>query len=149
MKIGKIESLQPNGTWEGNHGLMYKSEVVLDNGESGEVSAKKPDRWSVGDEVQYTVSQTKNGNKFSFNKVGFVPENNPAQSGAPVVSERDNRIGRQWAINTSLNYLQLVTTSAGQITPNAIASYARILIDMREDLDTFKMDEAASDDLPF
>lgn len=149
MKTGKIESLQPNGTWEGNHGLMYKSEVVLDNGESGEVSAKTPDRWNVGDEVQYTVTQTKNGNKFSFNKLGFVSQSNPVQSGAPVVSERDDRIGRQWAINTSLNYLQLITTSAGQITPNTIASYARVLIEMRDSLDTFKMDEVAFDDLPF
>lgn len=71
MGISKIKTIQSNGTWDGDHGLMYKSDVELEDGEAGEVSAKKPDRWKVGDEVEYTVTQGKHGNRLSLTRPGF------------------------------------------------------------------------------
>ena len=47
----KIKTIQPNGTYDSQNGMMYKFEIQLESGDSGEVSAKSEDRWSVGDET--------------------------------------------------------------------------------------------------
>jgi hypothetical protein len=41
--------------------LMHKFEIELEDGTSGEVSAKTEDRWNVGDEVEYEVTPSKMG----------------------------------------------------------------------------------------
>ena len=33
IKKSKVKSIQANGTWEGKFGLMYKNEVLFENGE--------------------------------------------------------------------------------------------------------------------
>ena len=55
LKTSKVKSVQANGTWEGKFGLMYKFEVVMENGNAGEYSSKTKDqeKFVVGEEVQY------------------------------------------------------------------------------------------------
>ena len=55
IKKSKVTSAQPNGTWEGKFGLMYKSEISFENGDAGEYSSKtrEQDKFVVGKETEY------------------------------------------------------------------------------------------------
>ena len=55
IKKSKVTSAQPNGTWEGKFGLMYKSEISFENGDAGEYSSKtrEQDKFVVGQETEY------------------------------------------------------------------------------------------------
>jgi len=61
-KKSKVTEVQSNGTWEGSYGLMYKYEIVFDNGDCGEYSSKSEDqtKFVIGQEVEYTYT----GGKF-------------------------------------------------------------------------------------
>ena len=41
MKTDKVKSVQANGTWDSKYGLMYKYEVSMENGDTGEYSSTK------------------------------------------------------------------------------------------------------------
>jgi hypothetical protein len=107
----KIKSIQANGTWETRDGkTMYQSEVELEDGTTGEVNATTPDRWQVGDEVQYEVKDGKYGNKLKLSKPmsGFSFGNNSDSTSNSVTrfENRDERrqhlIMNQWAIKTAI-----------------------------------------------
>jgi len=61
-KKSKVTSVQSNGTWEGNYGLMYRYEIVFENGDCGEYSSKSQDqnKFVIGKEVEYNFT----GGKF-------------------------------------------------------------------------------------
>ena len=40
IKKSVVVAAQPNGTWEGKFGLMFKHEIAFENGDSGEYSSK-------------------------------------------------------------------------------------------------------------
>ena len=61
MGQSKIKTIQPNGTYDSQNGMMYKFEIQLESGDSGEVSAKSEDRWSVGDEVEFELQEGRKG----------------------------------------------------------------------------------------
>ena len=61
-----ITAVQNNGTYEGSYGTMYKQEVTLDDGSTGEVSAKTADKWKVGDVVEVQRTETQYGTRFKF-----------------------------------------------------------------------------------
>jgi len=136
--------------WKNDQGVdCFNYEVLLDDQRSGVVTAQSEKRWQVGDECEVTKEWTdKGGNK----RMSLSKPKSEWQSkggGGKLSAEDQLRIGRQWAINTSINYLQLVTTSSGQLTPDEIARAARMFIDMRDGLDDFKYDQVNNDDLPF
>jgi len=148
--MSKIIQIQSHGKpWTNDQNeTIYNFEVLLDDERSGIVSAKSEKRWNVGDECEVTKEwEDKGGNgRMSLSK----PKSEWQSKGGGGKSPEDQlRIGRQWAINTSINYLQLVTTSSGQLTPDEIARAARMFIDMRDGLDDFKYDQVTNDDLPF
>ncbi|QDP57719.1 MAG: hypothetical protein Unbinned6486contig1001_34 [Prokaryotic dsDNA virus sp.] len=55
VKNSKVMSIQPNGTWEGAYGVMYKFEIVFQNGDVGEYSSKSKDqnKFEQGQETEY------------------------------------------------------------------------------------------------
>jgi hypothetical protein len=60
--MAKIKSIQGNGTWEGQHGLMYSFEVEMVDGKVYQANAKNSTPpYAVGDEVEVTVKGEKNG----------------------------------------------------------------------------------------
>ena len=59
----KIQSIAPLSEWDYNGEKMYSFNVTLDNNLSGKVNTKSPDRWSVGDDVDATSYNDKQGNK--------------------------------------------------------------------------------------
>ena len=149
--MSKIIQMQSWGKpWKNDQGVdCFNYEVLLDDQRSAVVTAQSEKRWQVGDECEVTKEWTdKGGNK----RMSLSKPKSEWQSkggGGKLSAEDQLRIGRQWAINTSINYLQLVTTSSGQLTPDEIARAARMFIDMRDGLDDFKYDQVNNDDLPF
>lgn len=55
VKKSKVMSVTPNGTWEGNYGVMFKFEIVFQNGDVGEYSSKNKDqnKFEVCTETEY------------------------------------------------------------------------------------------------
>ena len=69
-KISRIEPANPP-TWTGSHGIMYAFDVDLSDGTTGTVNSKTPNKWNVGDDVEYTASSTHHGTKLRLDKPGF------------------------------------------------------------------------------
>ena len=99
MKNSKIKSVQNNGSYQSKFdgSTMYTFEIQLEDGEVGEVSAKSEDRWKEGDEVEYTSTPSKFGNKLKLNKPG-------SQSFGSRKPDADTqkRIENSWAIQTAI-----------------------------------------------
>lgn len=121
-----ITAVKPTGTWQGPSDLLYVIQVSLSDGTSGEVMAKSPDRWSVGDEVEVADrKETQYGVKLKLRKPGYDA---PA-FGNGNASDRGKQIEAQWAINAALEYMKL----AGQVASSldAVEATAKLIIDAR------------------
>ena len=57
MKTSKVTQVTPNGEWQSQNGIMYKWNVVLENGDQGSVMTKTnpQTKWVVGKDVNYTL----------------------------------------------------------------------------------------------
>tara|TARA_R110000782_G_scaffold131795_2_gene223671 strand:- start:2668 stop:3066 length:399 start_codon:yes stop_codon:yes gene_type:complete len=99
MGTSKIKSIQPNGTYDSQSGLMYKFEIELESGDSGEVSAKSESRWSVGDEVEFEVTPSKWGDRMKLSKPGFTPNSGGGRKDDPSTTKR---IEASWAIGQAV-----------------------------------------------
>ena len=96
----KITVLTPEGTYQTGRGdTMYKFQVTLEDGTHGEVSAKTQDRWSVGDEVEYTQQSTNWGPKLKLQRPGMA--GGPGASGGRDVSGQI----ASWAVGAAVNSL--------------------------------------------
>jgi hypothetical protein len=120
MGQSKIKTIQPNGTYDSQNGLMYKFEIELESGDSGEVSAKSESRWSVGDEVEFEVTPSKWGDKMRLTKPGFTP--NQSKANNPDIQKR---IDASWAIGHAINQ---------ESDPEKILEAAEFLLSIRSTL---------------
>ena len=149
--MNKIVQMQSAGKpWKNQDGVeCFNFEVLLDDQRSGIIIAQSEKRWQVTDECEVTKEWTdKNGNKrMSISKPKGEWKGKGGKSNVDDALVQKN-IGNSWAITSALTYLQLVTTSAGQLTPDEIARAARMFLDMRDGLEEFKH-ELNNDDLPF
>jgi len=142
-KRSKIKSIQANGTWETRDGkTMYQSEVELEDGTTGEVNATTPDRWNVGDDVDYEVKDGKYGKKLKLSKPreGFSWANNSDSTSNSVTrfQDRDERrqhlIMNQWAIKTAIETEMNLSPPDKFELRNAIA-LAKLLKEYAQDLE--------------
>lgn len=121
----KILSAQASGTWDGPNGTLHRIEVLLDDGTSGEVMAKTPDRWKPGDEVEVkSKKETQYGVKLKLDRPGYGDSGGQG----PARTDRDVRIGAQWAINAAIDYLPAKASVA------TIEATARELLGVRDRL---------------
>lgn len=120
MGISKVKTIQPNGTYEGRNGLMFKFEIGLEDGSNGEVSAKTIDRWNVGDEVEYEVTPSKWGPRMKLTKPGFTPNQGNSQS--PDIQKR---IDASWAIGHAISL---------RSDPEEVVEMAEWLLQIRQTL---------------
>lgn len=109
VKKSKVMSVQANGTWEGSYGVMFKNEIVFQNGDVGEYSSKNKDqnKFEVGAESEYEYtsgqypkikphySQSAQGGGGGF-KGGF--------SGGGKSDEVQNKIVRQSMLKASVDF---------------------------------------------
>lgn len=63
-----ITKVTGNGTWMSPNGLMYKWEVEMANGDTGNCMTKspQPDKWMVGKDVAYTKEVKGNYTNFKL-----------------------------------------------------------------------------------
>ena len=100
MTIHTIQAAQNNGTYDSQHGMMFKQEVTLDDGTTGEVSAKSEGKWKVGDKVEVQRTHSQYGTRFRFSI--------PKEAGAPSTggyhqdTETQFRIEASWAIGQAV-----------------------------------------------
>lgn len=122
MGTSKIKSIQPNGTWESRNGTMFKFEIGLEDGTSGEVNSKTIDRWNVGDEVEYTVTPGKYGDRLKLDKAGFANKGGGGNSQSPDIQKR---IDASWAIGHAISL---------RSDPEEIVEMAEWLLQIRQTL---------------
>jgi hypothetical protein len=122
MGTSKIKSIQPNGTWESRNGTMFKFEIGLEDGTSGEVNSKTIDRWNVGDEVEYTVTPGKYGDRLKLDKAGFASKGGGGNNQSPDIQKR---IDASWAIGHAINQ---------ESDPEKIVEAAEWLLKLRDTL---------------
>ena len=141
LKTSKVKSVQANGTWEGKFGLMYKFEVVMENGNSGEYSCitKDQEKFIVGEEVQYEFED----GRFPKIKPYYNKGNFPYTKGGSENSDRQRLIIRQSTLKTAVEYLKGAEASLEEVF---IATEKMIEFIMKEDKS--KSNEN-TDDLPF
>lgn len=122
-KFTRIEPANPS-TWQGSHGLMYAFEAELDDGTTGTFNAKSPDKWKVGDEVEYTATSTHHGNKLKLDKPGFGHK-----SFAPSGGGNDATIGMiaSWAVGVAM---QVADSTAGNYDQQ-VMQFARLALEAR------------------
>ena len=127
-KISRIEPANP-ATWQGSHGLMYAFDVELDDGATGVVNAKSPDKWQVGAEVEYTSLSTHHGTKLKLDKPGFNGLPKPFAGGA---GNNDNTKGiiASWAVGVAM---QVCDTSAPNYDQQ-VMQYARLALEARRQI---------------
>lgn len=94
----KIAEIQQSGTWESQYGLMYRMEVTLEDNRAGEVNAKKPDAWKVGDEVEIVDAKP---NPRGLTKWKLQ---RPEQKSYGASPDTQRRIDASWAIGQAVAY---------------------------------------------
>ena len=141
LKTSKVKSVQANGTWEGNFGLMYKFEVEMENGNAGEYSCKTKDqeKFVVGEEVQYEFED----GRFPKIKPYYNKGNFSYTKGGGENPDRQRLIIRQSTLKTAVEYLKGAEASLEEVF---IATEKMIEFIMKEDKS--KSNEN-TDDLPF
>ena len=77
MPISKIKQVQGNGTQESNGQTYYKYVYTMEDGQTLTARHQSPDKYKVGDEVEYTIKGT--GQYGAWGAVGN-PQNKPQQS---------------------------------------------------------------------
>lgn len=113
MKNSKVTNVQPNGTWDGNYGLMYKFEISFENGDVGEYSSKNKlqDKFIVGQQTDYEYTD----GKFPKVKPVYIkPDNfNKSNNYTSSNSFNDNRqllIVRQSSITRGIEFMNLLNS---------------------------------------
>jgi hypothetical protein len=64
VKVAHIQDVLTGNTWDGPHGRIFYSTLVLDNGDKGSIGAKTQDKYSIGDSIYYTAEDSDRGRKF-------------------------------------------------------------------------------------
>lgn len=73
MKTSKVKSVQANGTYDSNYGLLYKYEYEFEDGTVLTANHKSQNPFPVGEEIEYEVKGT---NEYgSWGKVSKPKEN--------------------------------------------------------------------------
>ena len=162
MKQGQIQSLQSNGSFEGQYGKLYGWEITLRDSDGtmvhGLVNTKTEQApYGAGDTVWYELNgQTKRGDIRLK-----VTKNNPQQQGggrsysAPSGNDdRQKSIVTQFAIREALVFLQWTSgVQPDRVQPRDVALYAKQFYAMVQDLDKFielsKQPDFDPNDLPF
>jgi hypothetical protein len=81
-KRSAVTNVTANGTFNGQHGTLYKFEVSFANGDSGEYASKSQDqqKFKVGVETDYVLTE-RPWNGRIFYKIAPAPQQNAFQSG--------------------------------------------------------------------
>jgi len=131
-KISRIEPANPP-TWQGSHGLMYAFDVELDDGATGVVNAKSPDKWQVGAEVEYTSLSTHHGTKLKLDKPGYNGLPKPFAGGGGGYTENSEKTKgmiASWAVGVAMQVADITAPNYDQ----QVMQYARMALEARRQM---------------
>tara|TARA_R110000824_G_scaffold163602_1_gene339384 strand:+ start:1172 stop:1636 length:465 start_codon:yes stop_codon:yes gene_type:complete len=138
MKKTTIKSIQANGTWESNFGLMYQFEVELEDGTVGMANSKnQTPPYAQGSTVWYDVkSETKYGKKLKITTSDPAGQQQSQSSYTPQSSDTQTRIENSWAVQTAIQvYGSLPQTGLDLLTYlKKVNELAPTLLDMRDNV---------------
>ena len=121
--ITRIEPANPP-TWSGSHGLMYAFDVELSDGTTGSVNTKSPNKWKVGDAVEYQANSTHHGTKLKLDNPGF---GGTSSGGSRNTDDATRGIIASWAVGIAMQV-------AERDAPNydvQVMQYARLALEAR------------------
>lgn len=107
VKNSKVITCQPNGSWEGSYGVMYKFEIIFQNGDVGEYSSKSKDqnKFEVGANAEYEF----HGGQYPKIKPHYTQPSQGGNSGVAKFSggksdDVQNKIIRQSMLKASVDF---------------------------------------------
>ena len=120
MKNSIVKSIQPNGTWEGKYGLMYKFEIGFENGDVGEYSSKnkEQDKFNIGSKTDYEYID----GKFPKVKPVYMKPDSFNQSSPKQDVNVNNSIARAVAFKGAVEF-------DNQCTPEVVLKNAKYFYD--------------------
>jgi hypothetical protein len=148
METKTVKSAAFVAEFETKYGQLFKYMYTFTDGTQGECNHKtNSQKWNDNQEVMVEKKGEHNGiAKLSIQSVesaqfgGTVTPNAPSGGGG-----RDqNVIGTQWAINSAIKWIEFTSQDPSIESFNQIAAYARELIKMRDNIDTYKQEVQSS-----
>ena len=127
MYNSTIKEAQNAGTYTSKFdgSVMFKQEVLLEDGTNGEVSARTENKWKPGDQVTYTKSDTQWGTKLKLSKPGQT-----YGGGGGGSDDSTKGIIASWAVGVAMQV-------ADRDAPNydqQVMQYARLALEARTSL---------------
>lgn len=112
-KKSKITKVTPNGSFNGQHGTMYKFEVHFENGDYGDANCKSVDQktWVVGETVTYTLAP--NANSKYNGKLNKIKEPETQSNNNNSNPDRQKSIEKQCALKCAVELFK------GGVLPDA------------------------------
>ena len=120
MKNSIVKSIQPNGTWVGKYGLMYKFEIGFENGDVGEYSSKnkEQDKFNIGSKTDYEYID----GKFPKVKPVYIKPDSFNQTSPKQDVNVNNSIARAVAFKGAVEF-------DNQCTPEVVLKNAKYFYD--------------------
>jgi hypothetical protein len=151
-KRSAVTNVTANGTFNGQHGTLYKFEVSFANGDSGEYASKSQDqqKFKVGVETDYVLTE-RPWNGRIFYKIAPAPQQNAFQSGGfQQQKPKDPETGKHIMRMSVLKVAGDLAIN-GDIKLQEVLAYAQIfeqyVLTGSDTLSQFK--PTTSNDLPF
>ena len=144
MAKGKVLKAEPNGSWEGQYGVLYKYTILFDNGDQGEYSSKSDDqnKFVVGEEVEY--ERIDKGKYIHIKPISnFTPNTNYAP-------KKDGNVQEYIIKQSSLKCAVDICIAQGTYSTEDVIARAEIFVDwVMNTQDVNKNSSGTNNDVPF
>ena len=145
-KNSRVTKITPNGTWEGQYGLMHKYDIEMENGDKGEYLSKheNQDKFTEGKEAEYDFID---GN---FPKIKPVSTFTPFPSGNnSTKNKRPDNVQEMIVKQSSLKAAVDICIAQGTYSAEDILSRAEAFTDWVMDKNQVKGMSFVDDKTPF
>jgi len=146
MAESKVIAVHGDGTYNSPHGMLYKFQYAFEDGTTISANHKTQEpRFKPGDIAAYDVKGSRDGHAYGTvqRAENTAYSNAPRSAGSSQYTDKDERIGRQWAINAAMSYIGMTQDVP---TVGDVANVARELLKMRDSLEEYT---GNTEDLPF
>ena len=144
MAKGKVLKAEPNGSWEGQYGVLYKYTILFDNGDQGEYSSKSDNqnKFVVGEEVEY--ERIDKGKYIHIKPISnFTPNTNYAP-------KKDGNVQEYIIKQSSLKCAVDICIAQGTYSTEDVIARAEIFVDwVMNTQDVNKNSSGTNNDVPF
>ena len=149
-KRSAVTNVTANGTFNGQHGTLYKFEVSFANGDSGEYASKSQDqqKFKVGVETDYILTERKWNDRIFYK----IAPAQPQQAGFQAPKPKDPDTGKHIMRMSVLKVAGDLAIN-GDIKLQEVLAYAQIfeqyVLTGTDTLSQYKPIAKGGDDLPF